>query len=75
MRICIVDEAGVEIGQGRDLQQLRNQFKRQVKESLQSLNRSAYERKGITEWDLGASTRKWKFDKREWHQGLFGAPR
>ncbi|MCB1661578.1 MAG: ATP-dependent RNA helicase HrpA [Pseudomonadales bacterium] len=53
MRICIVDEAGVEIGQGRDLQQLRNQFKRQVKESLQSLNRSAYERKGITEWDFG----------------------
>lgn len=53
MRISVIDEAGLEIGQGRDLQQLRHQFKRQVKESLQRLDQPEFERKGITAWDFG----------------------
>ncbi len=53
MRICVIDESGREIGQGRDIQLLREQFKGRVQESLESVDNPEYERSAITRWDFG----------------------
>ncbi len=53
MRICVIDEAGLEIGQGRDIYALRQRFKQQVQDSLNSLDKPEYERSGIVKWDFG----------------------
>jgi len=53
MRVLVVDEVGDVIGEGRDLEALRRQFKQRVSASLQQMNEPSFERDGITEWDFG----------------------
>lgn len=51
--ICVLDEAGKVLQQGRDIQKLRQRFSQQVSESLQSVTHHTEERTGITQWDFG----------------------
>jgi ATP-dependent helicase HrpA len=53
VNICVVDEQGKVLQQGRDLQQLRQQFRAQVSDSLQVHAHHTEERRGIKSWDFG----------------------
>lgn len=51
--ICVMDEQGKVVQQGRDLQRLRQQFSQQVSDSLQTAGQHAEERSDIKSWDFG----------------------
>ena len=56
--LCVMDEAGKVLQQGRDLHQLREIFKQQVSDSLQSVTHTEHERRGIKTWDFGELDRE-----------------
>jgi len=52
MNIRVLDESGQELGQGRDLQALREQHAQAVQASISRVAESEGERRGLSEWDF-----------------------
>lgn len=67
MNYKIVDEAGEEIGMGRDLDSLRNRFGSLAEEDFGS--RTEFEQKGLIQWNFGDLPEKMEFEN-----GLTGYP-
>lgn len=54
LRLLVVDEAGEEIAQGRDLQVLQQQFGTQAQRRFMDRQGAGYNRDGLRDWDFGA---------------------
>jgi ATP-dependent helicase HrpA len=52
MNIRIVDENGLELGAGRDLQSLKSQFKKQSADSFRTAELVSLEKTGLSAWDF-----------------------
>jgi len=53
MRFEVVDKQNKILATGRDLEQLRQQLKGQVKKQKPTPSLQSYEREGLTQWDFG----------------------
>ncbi len=53
LRVRVVDDAGRELGNDRDLEALRTRFEARVDKARSAAARARFERRGITAWDFG----------------------
>lgn len=53
MNIRVINDEGEVIGQGRDLNQLRQQFADRVQDSIRKLGKSDLEQEGLQDWTCG----------------------
>ena len=53
INICVVDELGKSLGQGRNLEKILDNFKEHVSDTLQQQTQSRFKAENITQWDFG----------------------
>ncbi len=58
MNIRVINEAGEVIGQGRDLNQLRQQFSGYAHDTIRKLAKSSLEQEGLLDWSCGELPRE-----------------
>ena len=63
MNYRIVDAASKQLGQGRDLEKLLDQFKGQVTETLQEQTRQRFQTENIQRWDFGDLPSEYQFNQ------------
>ncbi len=53
LRVRVVDDAGKELGVGRDLAKLMQRFEGRIRKAQSANARRTFEREGVTSWDFG----------------------
>ncbi len=63
MNYRVIDAAGKQLGQGRNLEKLLANFKGQVTETLQQHTRQRFQSEHIKQWDFGELPNEYKFQQ------------
>lgn len=63
MNVQVLDADGQALGQGRDIEQLLEQYKGQVVETLQEQTSERFQQLDIRQWDFGELPETWQFEQ------------